>query len=81
MTEHQKQTFPVPRKIGFAKKNATVEPLPGSHGLMDRAVACEARWPGFDPGFIQVFYLLSGLRGRMESDTINLRDLAIPKQM
>ena len=29
---------------------------PVSHGVMDRAVACEAGGPGFDPSFIQMVF-------------------------
>ena len=31
---------------------------PGSHGVMDKAVTCKARDPGFDPSFVQVVFSL-----------------------
>ena len=43
---------------------------------MDRAVTCRARGPEFDPRFIQKVSFLSG---RMEPDTLSLRDQALPK--
>ena len=34
--------------------------LPGSYGVMDRAVACKARWPGFNPSFILIEFTSLG---------------------
>ena len=43
---------------------------------MNRAVACRMRGLGFDPtSFFQMFFSIGS---RMEPETINLRDLALP---
>ena len=47
---------------------------PRSNGLVVRAVACEARGPGFNSSSVQKrFFLSSGVGGRnlMDPDTIN----------
>ena len=44
---------------GFASKSINIQ---GARGAMVRAVACEARGPGFDSSSDQLFFLSSGIR-------------------